>query len=82
MADFINPPVEVNPENQPKVEVVEEKKNICVVSITNGSPYDSSQLKNNANTYYTEMNYQQLRQFYYTVRHQRQTENMVYKTVD
>ncbi len=78
---------------EPKVEepkVEEQKKeqeqelkldNICVISITNGSPYDTSELSNNANTYYTNINYKQLKDLYYVIRNNKETDNMIYKTI-
>ncbi len=84
MADFVNPPVELEkPAEVDEKKIVEvESKNICIVSITNGHAYDSSQLKSNADLYYVEINYKQLKDLYYVIKNNQRTNNMVYKTVD
>ncbi len=73
---------------EPKVneDVKQVKKeikaqNICVVSITNSSPYDTSELPNNATTYYTNINYLQLKELYQILKNDSDTNNMVYKSI-
>ena len=88
-------PVNVNPANQVKdpkpdskaKDVKNEenkepvKQNICVVSITNSNPYDTSELPNNSTTYYTNINYRQLTELYEILKTDSETNNMVYKNI-
>ncbi len=66
-------------EDKPKEE--KPKQNICVVSITNSSPYDTSELPNNSNTYYTNINYRQLTELYKILKTDSETDNMLYKNI-
>ncbi len=72
-----------NQENQEKDKNVKEVKqqNICVVSISSHNPYDTSEITNNANTFYTNINYNQLKELYYIIRQEKETNNMVYKNI-
>ena len=54
---------------------------ICVISIVSGNPYDSSKMENNANTFYTQVNYKQLRELCGVIRNKRTTENITYQTI-
>lgn len=57
------------------------KDQICVISIVSGNPYDSSKMENNANTFYTQINYKQLKELYDVIRHQKITDNITYQTI-
>lgn len=59
----------------------EVKKNICVVSITGTSPYDSSVLNNTADTFFVNINYKQLNEFFHIVRHKKETTNMTFRNI-
>jgi hypothetical protein len=58
-----------------------EPEQICVISITNSHPYDISELKNNAYTFYTNINYKQLKELYHVIRHNSETKNNTYNTI-
>lgn len=58
-----------------------EPEQICVISITNSHPYDISELKNNAYTFYTNINYKQLKELYYVIRHNSETKNNTYNII-
>ncbi len=95
MADFVrkinpkknkpdqNKPEENKPEENIKKDVKEEVKqeNICMVGITNNTPYDSSELPNNATTFYTTMNYSEFRDFSKIVCFESETTNMKFKNI-
>jgi hypothetical protein len=57
------------------------KDQICVISIVSGNPYDSSKMENNANTFYTQINYKQLKELYDVIRYQKITDNITYQTI-
>lgn len=54
---------------------------ICMISIVSGNPYDSSKMENNANTFYTQINYKQLRELCGVIRNKITTENITYQTI-
>ncbi len=71
-----------NNEEVPKDNgVKKDEKNMCIISVTNTSPYDTSEFTNSANIYYTNMTYAKLKELYYVIKNNSETENMVYKTV-
>jgi hypothetical protein len=63
-----------------KEEEVEQEQ-ICIISITNHGPYDTSELKNNAYTFYTNINYVQLKELYGVIRYNKETKNNTYNTI-
>lgn len=72
-------PEEVKPEEiKPKLE---KKQNICVISIRNSNPYDSSELPNNSTTYYVNITYSQLKELYSILKNNSETTNMIYKNI-
>ncbi len=75
-------PDQIKANDKKKVEdKVEKKQNICVVSIRNSNPYDSSELPNNATTYYVNITYNQLKELYHVLKTDSDTTNMVYKNI-
>ncbi len=74
MAEFIKEDI------QKKEEVKKEDK-ICVISIASGNPYDSSQLVNDENTFYTNINYNQLKELYEHLKKGTESENMIFKNI-
>jgi hypothetical protein len=56
-------------------------QNICVVSITNSNPYDTSELPNNATTFYTNISYSQLEDLYSVLKNETDTSNMLFKNI-
>ncbi len=58
-----------------------ESEQICVISITNRHPYDISEFKNNAYTFYTNINYKQLKELYHVIRHISETKNNTYNII-
>lgn len=82
MADFIK--LEENPvvvEETPKVEEEKKVQKICVVSISEGSPYDSSELPNTESCYYVSINFTQMKELYYVLKEEKETNNMIFKNV-
>lgn len=85
MADFVKKEENKNiqPLKQDEVQGAEnvEPEQICVISITNCHPYDISELKNNAYTFYTNINYKQLEELYHVIRHNKETNNNTYNII-
>lgn len=80
MADF------VKKEENKKVDEVQgaqnvEPEQICIISIMNSYPYDTSELKNNAYTFYTNINYFQLKELYDVIRHNKETKSNTYNMI-
>lgn len=71
MADFM----------EKEISVEEKKDQICVISIVSGNPYDSSKMENNANTFYTQINYVELKELCKVIRNKKTTDNMTYETI-
>ncbi len=90
MAEFAQPnPNIIIDEKKPNI-IIDEKKpevkkvpkeNVCMIGITNSNPYDSSELPNDATTYYSNINYFQLEELYTILKNNSETDNMVYKTI-
>ncbi len=59
----------------------EEEEQVCIVSVTNAHPYDISKQENNAHTFYTEINYEQLKELYEVIRHKKETKSMAFQTI-
>lgn len=59
----------------------EEEEQVCVVSVSNGHAYDHSRLENNAHTYYTEINYEQLKDLYEVIRNKKETKSIAFQTI-
>lgn len=78
MAEFVK---ENKKENIQKKEEVKKEDKICVISIASGNPYDSSQLVNDENIFYTNINYQQLKELYEHLKKGTESENMMYKNI-
>ncbi len=80
MSDFIKKENEIKDEIKDlKNEEVEE--HICVISITNSHPYDISEMKNNATTFYTSINYTQLKELYNVIRYNTTNNNVTYDII-
>lgn len=75
MSDF------VKKEEDKKMDEKVEQEQICIISITNSNPYDTSELKNNAYTFYTNINYHQLKELYDLIRHNKETKNNTYNMI-
>ncbi len=77
MADFIKNE-DIKKEDQKK-DVEEE--HICVISICTSHPYDVSEMKNNASTFYTQIDYKQLKDLYHVIRHDSKSRNVTYDII-
>lgn len=85
MADFVKKEEkkDIQPLKEDEVQGAQnvEPEQICVISITNRHPYDISEFKNNAYTFYTNINYKQLEELYHVIRHNKETKNNTYNII-
>lgn len=58
-----------------------KQEQICVISISNSHPFDTSELKNNAYTFYTNITYEQLKELYHVIRHNAKSKNNTYNII-
>ncbi len=77
MAEFALPNPDIKIEDL-KIDNADDKSTpfVCMVGITNSSPYDTSDLPNNANTFYTNINYKQLEELFQIIKNNTPTTNI------
>ena len=59
----------------------EDEDQVCIISVTNAHPYDISKQENNAHTFYTEINYEQLKELYQVIRFKKETSNISFQMI-